>query len=172
MRAVAIVNRNASRLGARVRRRLERALPGGVRFTATLDEARATIRSEVRRGVDLVVLGGGDGTVVMGLTLLAEACRAAGRSEPAIGILRLGSGNAIADSIGAGPDVADDLDRMVRGDARWRAMPLIEALGVRAPFVGVGVDALLLEDQAAVGRVVDRVPGVRRVLGGGARYAL
>jgi hypothetical protein len=169
---VAIVNRNAGRLGARVRRRLERALPGGVRFTATLDEARATIRSEVRRGVDLVVLGGGDGTVVMGLTLLAEACRAAGRSEPAIGILRLGSGNAIADSIGAGPDVADDLDRMVRGDTRWRAMPLIEALGVRAPFVGVGLDALLLEDQAAVGRVVDRVPGVRRVLGGGARYAL
>ena len=72
VRAVAIVNGNARRLGGRLRRKLESALPGGVRFTGSLAEARATIRAEVRRGVDLVVLGGGDGTVVMGLTLLAE----------------------------------------------------------------------------------------------------
>jgi len=36
----------------------------------------------------------------------------------------------------------------------------------------MGVDALLLEDQAAVSELVDRVPIARRLIGGGARYAL
>ncbi len=171
VRVVAIVNSNAPRVRGGVRAALERALPGGVRLTTSLDHARAVIHAEVRRGLDLIVLGGGDGTVVMGLALVAEACRGAGRPEPAIGVLRLGSGNAIADAVGAGGDAAGDLARLVRGDGEWRRVPLIEALGVRAPFVGLGVDAQLLEDHRAVGRVIDRVPGARR-LGGGARYAL
>src|SRR5205823_12656899 len=130
----------------------------------------AVIRAEIAGGVDLVVLGGGDGTVVMGLALVAEACRGAGRGEPAIGVLRLGSGNAIADALGATDDPHADLDALVRGGA-WMTMPMIDVLGVRAPFVGVGVDAQLLEDQQAVGRLVDRVPGGRFV-GGATRYAL
>jgi diacylglycerol kinase family enzyme len=172
VRAVAIVNGNARRAQGGVRAALERALPGGVRFTTSLDHARAVIHAEVRRGLDLIVLGGGDGTLVMGLALVAEACRGAGRPEPAIGVLRLGSGNAIADAVGADGDAAGDLARLVRGEGAWRRVPLIEALGVRAPFVGLGVDAQLVEDHRAVGRVIDRVPGARRLVGGGARYAL
>ena len=166
------MNGNARRLGGRMRRKLEGALPGGVRFTDSLDDARATIRAEIKRGADLIVLGGGDGTVVMGLTLIGEACRAGGRREPAIGILRLGSGNAIADTVGASDDVVEDLSRIVRGGGTRRQVPLLDVLGVRAPFVGMGVDALLLEDHAEVDRVVDRVPVARRVMGGATRYAL
>lgn len=166
------MNGNARRLGGRLRAKLERVLPGGVKLTGSLDEARSAIRAEIRRGVDLVVLGGGDGTVVMGLTLLGEACRGAGRREPAIGILRLGAGNAIADTVGASDDVVEDLARLVRGGGTRRAMPLLEVLGVRAPFVGVGVDALVREDHAAVERVVGRVPVARRLMGGATRYAL
>jgi diacylglycerol kinase family enzyme len=172
MRAVAIVNGNARGLGGRMRGKLERALPRGVRFTRSLDDARATIRAEIRRGVDVLVLGGGDGTVVMGLALLAEACRGAGRGEPAVAILRLGSGNAIADTLGSSADAVADLVRISRGEGARRRVPMLETLGVRAPFVGVGVDALLLEDHAAVARVVDRVPGARRLVGGATRYAL
>jgi len=172
VRVVAIVNGNARRVQASVRAGLERALPGRVRFTRSLDDARGVIHDEIRRGLDLVVLGGGDGTVVMGLALVAEACRGAGRPEPAIGVLRLGSGNAIADAVGASGDPAGDLARLVRGDGAWRRTPLIDALGVRAPFVGLGVDAQLLEDHRAVGQMIDRVPGARRLVGGGARYAL
>jgi diacylglycerol kinase family enzyme len=172
MRVVAIVNANARALRGKLRAQLESALPRNVRFTATLDDARTTIRAEIRRGVDLLVLAGGDGTVVMGLTLLGEACRGAGRPEPAIGILRAGSGNAIADTVGATDDVVGELARLARGAGVRRTMPLIEVLGVRAPFVGMGVDAQLLEDQVAVGRVVDRVPGAKRFVGGAARYAL
>ena len=172
VRAVAIVNGNARRVQGGVRADLERALPGGVRLTTSLDHARAVIHAEVRRGLDLIVLGGGDGTFVMGLALVAEACRGAGRPEPAIGVLRLGSGNALADALGASGDPAGDLARLVRGEGAWRQVPLVEALGVRAPFVGLGVDAQLVEDHHAVGRVIDRVPGARQLVGGAARYAL
>ena len=172
VRAVAIVNGNARGVRGRIRKRLEQALPGGVRFTDSLAHARTTIRAEIARGVDLVILGGGDGTVVMGLTLIAEACRGSGRPEPAIGVLRLGSGNAIADTLGASDAPEKDLVALAAGRGAWRKVPMLDILGVRAPFVGVGLDAQLLEDQEAVGRVVDRVPGVRRLVGGGARYAL
>jgi diacylglycerol kinase family enzyme len=130
------------------------------------------IREEIAFGRDLIVLGGGDGTVVMGLSLIAEACRGTGKPEPAIGILRLGSGNAIADTVGASDDPVADLERLVAGAGRWKTIPLIDVLGVRAPFVGMGVDAQLLEDHEAVGRLVDRVPGAKRLVGGATRYAL
>jgi Diacylglycerol kinase catalytic domain len=174
VRAVAIVNGNARRVRAKngVRDRLEQALPGGVRFTTSLDHARTVIREEIGRGLDLIVLAGGDGTVVMGLALIAEACRGVGRAEPAIGVLRLGSGNAFADAVGASADAASDLARLVRGEGTWRTLPMIEVLGMRAPFVGLGLDAQLLEDHHVVGRRLDRVPGAKRFLGGGARYAL
>jgi diacylglycerol kinase family enzyme len=172
VRAVAIVNGNARRLHGGLRAALERALPRGVRFTTSLDHARGVIHDEIRRGLDLIVLGGGDGTIVMGLALVAEACRGAGRQEPALGVLRLGSGNAIADAVGAGGDAVGDLVRLVRGEGAWRSVPMIEALGVRAPFVGLGVDAQLLEDHRAVGQVIDRMPGARHLVGDAARYAL
>ena len=172
MRAVAVVNGSARAVRGRLRKRLERALPGNVHITADLAEARTVIRAAIRRGVDLIVLGGGDGTVVMGLTLIGEACRGTGRPEPAIGILRLGTGNAIADSVGAGDDLVGELEQLVRGRGTRRPLPLLDVLGVRAPFVGVGVDAQLLEDNEAIDRVVDRVPLARRLLGGTGRYAL
>ena len=173
MRAVAIVNGTARRARARgMMRELERALPGGVRPTSSLDHAREVIREELRRGLDLVVLGGGDGTVVMGLALIAETCRGIGRREPAIGVLRLGSGNAIADALGASDDVAVDLARLARGEGAWKQIAMLDVLGVRAPFVGMGVDAQLLEDHAAIGGAIDRVPGAKRLVNATARYAL
>lgn len=171
MRVVAIVNGNARRVRGGVRDKLAQVLPGGVRFTTSLDHAREVIRADIARGIDLMVLAGGDGTIVMGLALIAEACRGTGRPEPAIGVLRLGSGNAFADAVGASRDAAGDLARLIRGDGRWRRLAMLEVLGMRAPFVGLGLDAQLLEDHHQVGKLIDRVPGARR-LGGGARYVL
>jgi diacylglycerol kinase family enzyme len=172
VRAIAIVNGTARRLSDRLRGKLARALPGGVVFTHSLEEARGAIRAEVARGVDLIVFGGGDGTFVMGLALIGEACRGAGRPEPAIGVLRLGSANAIADAAGASADPATDLARLARGDGAWRPMRMLHVLGFRAPFVGLGADAQVLEDREAIARVVDRVPGARRLVGDAARSAL
>ncbi|HEY4182272.1 MAG TPA: diacylglycerol kinase family protein [Kofleriaceae bacterium] len=172
MRAVAIINANARGLTAGLRRKLEAALPGRVRFTASLNDAREVIRREIAKGIDLLVFGGGDGTVVMGLTLLDEACRGTARPEPAVGVLRLGSGNAIADTVGATKDPAGDLARLVHTKSSWVKTQMLDVMGVRAPFVGVGVDAQLLEDQQTVSNAIDRVPIARSMLGGASRYAL
>ena len=166
------MNGSARRVRGRLRAKLERAAPGNVRITSSLEQARDVVRAEIARGLDLIVLGGGDGTVVMGLALIAEACRGRAKPEPAIGILRLGSGNAIADTVGASDDPVDDLARLMAGEGSWRKVPMLDVLGVRAPFFGIGVDAQLLEDQEAVGRIVDRVPGAKRLVGGATRYAL
>jgi diacylglycerol kinase family enzyme len=107
----------------------------------------------------------------MGMTLIGEACRGTGRPEPAIGVLRLGSGNAIADTVAATDDPIADLTDLFKARATWKTVPLVEVVGVSAPFVGMGVDAMLLEDNQTIGRAVDRVPG-GRLVGGAARYAL
>lgn len=172
MKVCAVVNGSALRVRGRIAEQLHAAAPGVVRITRSLDEAREVIRAEVARGVDLLVLGGGDGTVVMGMTLIGEACRGTGRPEPAIGVLKLGSGNAIADSVGASRDVVSDLVRLARGEGERFAAPMVDVLGMRAPFVGMGLDAQMLEDHEAMNRIVDRIPGGRRFLGGRARYAL
>lgn len=172
MRAAAIVNGTARGVDARHRRELPHALPGGVTFTHSLGEARAAIRAAVARGVDLIVLGGGDGTFIMGLVLIGEACRGAGRPEPTIGVLRLGAVSSIAEAAGAGGDPAADLARLARGEGEWRPMRMLRVLGLRAPFVSIGEAAQALEDREAVERVVERVPGARRLVPGAARAAL
>jgi len=165
------VNGNARNVRGRLRAKLERVAPGRVFFTQSLDQAREVIRQQIGVGCDLVVLGGGDGTVVMGLTLIGEACRGTGRPEPAVGVLRLGSGNAIADTVGATDDPEQDLRELLDGRATWKSVPMLEVVGIRVPFVGMGVDAMLLEDNQTIGRAVDRIPG-GRLVGGAARYAL
>ena len=146
MRAVAIVNAHARGLVPKLRARLERELPGNVRFTDSLDEARTTIRAEIRRGTDLVILGGGDGTVVMGLTLLGEACRGFGKREPMIAVLRMGSGNAIADTVGASDDVVADLSRLSRGGGTRRLLPLLDVLGTAGIVAVLAIFMLVQSD--------------------------
>lgn len=165
MRAVAIVNGTLPRVRGSLGRALERAWPGRVRITDSLGHARDAIRDELARGVDLIAFGGGDGTVVMGLALLAEACRGWARPEPAIGALRLGASSAIARALGATDDPVADLARLVRGAGAWRPVAMIEALGLRAPFVSLGLAAQAVEGSRAIGRLVDRVPGARRLIG-------
>jgi diacylglycerol kinase family enzyme len=173
-RVAVVLNRAARGTTARIARALRDHGGAAVYETATLDDARTAIRSIIARGIDVIVFGGGDGTVVMGLALLAEACRGHGRPEPAIGVLRLGSGNALARELGAERGTPRgaiaQIERARDERVEPRALRLIDVLGVRAPFAGVGIDAQLLEDQAAIGGVIDRVPIARDVLGARARY--
>ena len=173
-RVAVVLNRNAPGVTGRMIRALRKHGGATIHETRDLDDARITVRAIVRRGVDVVIFGGGDGTVVMGLALLAEACRGHRQPEPAIGVLRLGSGNALAEALGAEPGtikgVIAQIERAIDPRHAPRALPLIAALGVRAPFVGVGIDAWLLEDQSIVGGLIDRVPVARSVIGSRARY--
>lgn len=159
--------------------------------TASLAEARAAVHRAVAEGAEALLFGGGDGTLAMGLSLLAEACR--GRPHPAVGVLPLGTGNAFAHARELARAEREVSDRRGHGGRRGRRghhdrlaellarardpaasfdrFRPIEAAGVRAPFCGFGVDAQLIEDHAAlsagaVGRALQRTVGA--ALGGGA----
>ena len=141
--------------------------------TRDLGEARRAIHQGVSAGHEVFLFTGGDGTLTMGLTLLAEACRT--RPHPAIGVLPMGTGNAFAHSYGISPGLAEARAQLARaadpGHPLRRFRPL-QAAGVRAPFCGVGIDARIIADHSAASAQLDRLGSASRLLGKRARYAL
>jgi len=93
-----------------------------------------------------------------------------GRPEPAIGVLRLGSATAIADTVGASDDAARISPSSRGAAARAQGPDARRARGARA-FVGMGVDAQLLEDNEAIGASSIACP-VHDGSSGATRYAL
>ena len=141
-----------------------------VDVTASIDEARAAIRKRVRAGIDVVLFGGGDGSVVVGLSQLADVCRGYGLREPIVGMLRLGTGNALATAMSAPPGTLDGIRAQISA-ARDRKrdaqkLPMLIVAGLRAPFCGIGAGVALLEDHAAMVSAMQRVPLARRIAGG------
>ncbi len=141
--------------------------------TADLQQARRALYRAVTDGVERVLFAGGDGTLTMGLSLLAEACRT--RPHPAIGVLPLGTGNAFAHWLGVPRGLAGA--RAVLASASGvspavRRFRPLEVAGLRAPFCGFGIDAQLISDQVASAAQLDRLGRAGRALGRRARYAL
>ncbi len=137
----------------------------------SLEQSRFIARSIVNQGFDVVLCGGGDGTFSRCVTDIM-ACHPS--KPPAFGTLRLGTGNALATSLQAAPankeGLAEDLllARMSKVHAR---LPLLRVEGKLAPFAGMGLDALILEDYNSTRRAFDQTP--LEMLGQGAMgYAL
>jgi diacylglycerol kinase family enzyme len=176
-RVAVIVNRRASGVRPEVVERLERLVPARDLFVSRdLEHSREIARTVVERGYDGVLFGGGDGTFVQCLSDLAVEARSWGSPLPGVGVLRLGTGNALAEVLNASrptlTGLAADL-RRARHPNEQRMLPLLEVEGRLTPFAGCGLDAQILDDLAAVGRVIDRTAGsMAPKLGPASRYAL
>lgn len=173
-RVAVLLNRNAQGVGDGVLRRASGWIEARDLFaTASRDEARSAARAVIAAGHEVVCVGGGDGTFIQAAgDLLAEAALA-GRDPPMLLPLRLGSGNAIADVVGASASSArglrDDLDRARRGGVP-RLLRLLRVDDQPAHFAGAGMDAKLNEDfrdlikqgigRGAFGRVFHGLPGI------------
>ena len=75
---------------------------------ASIEETVAAVRAAVARGVDLIVAGGGDGTVALVANQLLG-------SDTALGILPLGSAMNVARALGVPLDVAAAVRLLVEG---------------------------------------------------------
>jgi diacylglycerol kinase family enzyme len=175
-RVAVILNARARGVGPRVVERIERLVPPSDLFVSRdLEHSRRIARAVVERAYDAVLLGGGDGTFVQCLADLTGEARRREVPLPDVGVLRLGTGNALADALGASRPTVDGLRREL-GRARRRAaraLPLVEVEGKRTPFAGCGLDAQILDDFAHVGAWIDRAAGpLAARIGAGARYAL
>ena len=169
MRAVLIVNPNATSTTAAGRDLLAHALESRVELTVEhtshRDHATEIARAAAEDGFNVVIVHGGDGTVnevVNGI--LGPPGSPNGGSAPAVGVVPGGSANVFARSLGISPDpiVATNQLIDVLGEHRqtggWRRIGLMDCGERWAVFTaGMGVDGQVVaavEAQRDKGRKV------------------
>lgn len=167
MRAVLIVNPNATSTTAAGRDLLAHALESRTELTVVHTDHRGhaikIARDAAADGVDVLIVHGGDGTVnevVNGV--LRERGREAG--APAVGVVPGGSANVFARALGISPDPIEATNQLVdllgeyRRTGVWRRIGLMDCGERWAVFTaGMGVDGdvvAAVEAQRAKGRKV------------------
>jgi len=160
-----LVNRNARGFARAWRRGLFDGVPeDDLYVSSTLEESRSMVREIVESGYDSVFGAGGDGTIAH----LVNSVRAVAPSisrQPRIGILRMGTGNALA-SFTRTDKAQADVTRLVRGTAVDAVhVPFIECEGSLTPFAGCGADARVLNDYIALKDKVADTPLERALTG-------
>jgi diacylglycerol kinase family enzyme len=180
-RVAVILNNNARGVRPEVVERLGRLVPQRDLFISeSIAHSREIARTVVERAYDGVLFGGGDGTFVQCLSDIAGEARNLDVPLPGVGVLRLGTGNAMADAVGASRPTLDGLikdlrrarDTSIFGD-REKTLPLLSVDGKLTPFAGCGLDAQILDDFAKLGDMIDQATGEHgEKIGAGARYAM
>jgi hypothetical protein len=125
MRIAVLVNATARRHAAhpQILDRFHRLADGcaAIYPTRSLAELESAARAVAADGTDLVLLSGGDGTFMAGLTALA---RAYGEDRlPRIGLVPGGTVATVARNYGTRGDPRGVLDRLLRDPASLRAVP-------------------------------------------------
>jgi diacylglycerol kinase family enzyme len=144
-----LLNARAKAVNAKVRRALSLVVPDEHLFFSTShEEATAIAEQVVARRYGTVFTGGGDGTFVGWVNRILECAERRAARPPRFGVLALGTGNAVAEMVGATPrGHARDLARFVRGEVdAVRRLDLLTCEGRRTPFAGVGIDAAVVND--------------------------
>ena len=150
--------------------------PGDLFVSRALDEAEPIARAIVQQGYRTVLTGGGDGTFVLMVTLIVKAARELGLRTPRFGMLKLGTGNALAWELGnearAGrPGVVSDLKR-VATEGGHSTLRLLDVEGSLTPFAGLGIDAICLEHYNETKQILARSPLTRPFSTGPAAYLI
>jgi diacylglycerol kinase family enzyme len=142
-----LLNANAKQVSPRVHAALSGLVPAdNLFFSRDRDDAHRIADAVMTRGFDTVFTGGGDGTFVSWVNHILDRAETRDAPAPRFGVLALGTGNAVAEMVGAGRPV-DDLQRHVSGEVlQGRRLDLVTCDGRRTPFAGVGIDAAVLND--------------------------
>ncbi len=166
-----LLNANAKQVSPRVRQALADLVPEGhLFFSRDPEEAHRIADAVVSRGYSTVFTGGGDGTFVSWVNHILDRTETRSAPTPRFGILALGTGNAVAEMVGAGRPV-DDLRRHLSGEVLpGRRLDLVSVEGRRTPFASAGLDAAVLNDYYWLR---SRLPGrAGRLASGISGYAL
>lgn len=167
MRAVLIVNPNATSTTPATRDLLAHALESRVKLTVIHTDHRGHAveigRAAAADGVDVLIVHGGDGTVNEVVNGILEVA-GPGVGAPAVGVVPGGSANVFARALGISPDPIEATNQLVdllsayRRRKTWRRIGLIDCGERWAVFTaGMGVDGdvvAAVEAQRAKGRTV------------------
>jgi diacylglycerol kinase family enzyme len=147
-RAAVLLNANAKQVTPRVLDALASVVPSeDLYLSSSADEANRIAADVVARRYATVFTGGGDGTFVSWVNRILDQAQRRAAPHPAFGVLALGTGNAVAEVVGARERCHVSAIRSWRaGQAPVRRLPLLACGGRRTPFAGAGVDAALVND--------------------------
>lgn len=122
-------------------------------LTDDFNQAERTVDKLISEDYDVIFTGGGDGTIVYLMNAIEGRIRdgMVSRDEaPMIGVLRMGTGNALASYVGSGP-IVEDLRALKAGKPLTvYSVNMIESAEGMFPFAGFGWDALILNDYDAL----------------------
>jgi diacylglycerol kinase family enzyme len=175
-RVAVCVNANARKVTDKVLKRLLHAVREQDLFISRSElDARRIAKEIVERRYPTVFLGGGDGTF-MGFVseIMNQLGSRPGHLAPRFGVLKLGTGNAVASLVKASPikndGMLDDVLRARAGEGvTYREIDLLVVDGKRAPFAGLGLDGKVLNDYIALKQMLP--PALFSKLGGAGGYA-
>ena len=143
-----LLNANARSVTEKKRAELEDLLPeSDLFFSRSLEDAEEICDLIARRGYARVFTGGGDGTFVSAVDFLRKACQRHQQPMPRLGVLRLGTGNALATHVGAGSPIDDAYHLTQDGEHEDYVLNLVQCEdGTVTPFAGLGYDGAVLND--------------------------
>jgi diacylglycerol kinase family enzyme len=148
-RSAFLLNANAKNVTDRVLKDLVGVIPAGdLYYARSMEDSEAFLRTILKRGYKRVITGGGDGTLVVTMNLLQKIMEEENvRQKPAMGVLKLGTGNAMATALGASHAINDVHQVMDQNDKDHRELHMVECDdGTLTPFAGMGYDGEILND--------------------------
>jgi diacylglycerol kinase family enzyme len=142
-----MLNANARRVTADVRRKVERIVaPENIYYSHSIEESGEIAQRIAEQDYRTVFTGGGDGTFVKFVNDYADMSRPLTAVNPNIGVLHLGTGNAVASIVSSGNFECDLQSYVNTGHNDVQPLELVQAEGARFPFGGLGLDAEVLND--------------------------
>jgi len=143
------LNANARRVSPDVVGQIEELVPpDDIFFASTPEDGDQFARSILDRRYPTVFTGGGDGTVVQLINCLWRASLA--RPErpplPALGVLSLGTGNALSLLVSSGSPIQDLKTYVTNPSLDTWTISLVDVEGRLFPFASLGADAEILSD--------------------------
>lgn len=151
-KAAFLLNANAKSVSASMVRALVDLVPtGDLYLSRTIDDSRRFVRTILDRGYSQVFSGGGDGTLVNTLSTLQQILGEHSGSAPHVGVLKLGTGNAVARELGAKSPLLDVHHIVNGGRLTLQRMNMVRCDDqMAAPFAGIGYDGEVLNDYVAL----------------------
>lgn len=152
-RSAFVLNANAKSVTDRVVAKLVKLIPSGDLFySKSMEDSESYYRTILDRGYGFVFSGGGDGTAVNAINTLHRIAKKERATQlPKIGILKLGTGNAMAQVVGAQKAFSDVRHIVQGGTIDQKPIQLVECEdGTMTPFAGIGYDGEILNDYVAV----------------------
>jgi diacylglycerol kinase family enzyme len=170
-RSAFLLNANAKSVGGVMLNKLIEMVPtGDLYLSHSFQDSEKYLHTILNKGYNQIVSGGGDGTLVNTVTMLHQIKDKEGSFDiPQIGVLRLGTGNAVASILGAQRPLIDANHILSGGRADTRTLNMLRCEdGKLAPFAGIGLDGEVLNDymdlkESSAGRLSERL--VRTLFG-------